>query len=363
MKPRLSIRLVRLKLISPFTTSFGTQRERNALILELDSDGIKAYSECVTDKHPYYSYEDNVTALHIINRYLAKEALDCPEPREFLNRVRSVKGHNMAKAAIEMLLWDYHCKESGKPLHLSLGSSKGYAEVGISIGIDRSEKMIKRVSDAIEKGYRRIKVKIERGREREILQVIRDSFPDIPLSADANACYTYDDIDLIRSIDRFNLLYIEQPLSHDDLIYHSRLARQISTPICLDESISSVEKAKKAIEIGAASVINIKPGRLGGLANSIDVARIARENGCHVWIGGMLESGIGRAFNVSLASLDLIDYPGDTSPNDRYFIKDIVKNPFRMENGLIKPNTERGIGVILDQEFMDEVTLKSWRIF
>ena len=362
MKPRLSCFEVVLPFKVPFTTSFGTQSERHALLFRLEADGVVAYSECVTDVGPHYSYEDNYTAMHIIREYLAKFVEDLPVPKVFLERSEAVKGHNMAKAALEMLLWDYHSKLSGKPIHEYMGGSKGYADVGISIGMDKVEKVVARVGEAIQRGYRRVKVKIERGREHEILGAIREVYPEIPLTADANSDYRIKDIEILKSLDRYNLVYLEQPLDHDDLVDHAKLRKQISTPICLDESITSPDKARKAFEIGAADVVNIKPGRVGGFTNSLEIARIARDQGGHVWVGGMLETGIGRAFNVALASHSLVDYPGDTSPNDKYFEQDIVKNPFKMIDGRIKPNTGPGIGVDVDLDYFIKVSIKMTRI-
>lgn len=358
----LTVNQVRIKFLSPFTTSFGTEAERNALILRLDAQGVTAFGECVTSTGPFYSYEDNVTSLHIIRDHLVRLISDNPTPEEFNLRSERIRGHNMAKAAVEMMLWDLHSKIEKKPMVRCLGPSKGRADVGISIGIDKAEVTNARVAQALERGYKRIKVKIDRGKEYDIIKSVRDSFPEIPLSADANSCYTLKDLQALKRIDRFGLVYLEQPLEHDDLIDHSKLARELSTPICLDESIQTVEKARQALDIGACSVINIKPGRLGGLANSLKVARLTRKYGGHVWVGGMLETGVGRAFNVSLASLRVIDYPGDTSPNDKYFKRDIVKNPFAMKGGTIRPNPGPGIGVDLDYEFLDSCTVKRWKL-
>ena len=351
---------VQMPFLYPFTTSFGTESSRDALILELRSNGINAYAECVTSTRPDYGYEDNTTALHLIDSVFSAMISDLPTPQEFTLRARSVKGDNMAKAAVEMLLWDYHSKLLRKPLHEFLGKSRGFAEVGLSVGMDTIEKMAGRIDDALKIGYNRIKVKIVKGREKEILRGVRDRFPDITLTADANSCYTVNDFDLIKSLDRYEMEYIEQPLNYDDLVFHARLAKEISTPICLDESITSPEKAEKAMEIGACSVINIKPGRIGGLTDSLEVARIGREYGGHVWVGGMLETGIGRAFNVAMASNELVDYPGDTAPNSRYFEKDIVHNPFEMKNGLVVPNAGPGIGVDVHHEELMNRTASVW---
>lgn len=354
---------IKIPFLYPFTTSFGTEDARDALILELREGDITAYSECVTSTRPDYGYEDNTTAIHLIGDVFAPMIRDLPAPQEFNARGKKVKGDNMARGAVEMLLWDYHAKLKGVPLHRHMGGKKDHIEVGLSVGMDSLPKMEKRIEDALRAGYKRIKVKIEKGKEKEILGGVRDRFPDIVLTADANSCYSVNDLDLVKSIDRYNLQYLEQPLNFDDLIYHSRLAREISTPICLDESITSPEKAQKAMEIGACSVINIKPGRIGGLTDSMEVARICRLNGGHVWVGGMLETGIGRSFNVAMACSPDIDYPGDTAPNSRYFEHDIVENPFIMKEGKISPNREPGIGVRIDYTEFVRRTEKSIRIF
>ncbi|MGC8608920.1 MAG: o-succinylbenzoate synthase [Thermoplasmata archaeon] len=357
----LSLYNVKIPLITPFTTSFGTEEYRDAIIFHMKNEGIDAFSESVTSSIPDYGYEDNTTATHIIGDILCKYVTDVPAPEEFMKRSQSVRGHNMAKSAIEMLLWDYYSKYNKKPLDRYLGESRGYANAGISIGMSDLPSMIRQVGQAINRKYKRIKVKIRKGRE-DIVKAIRDTYPDIHLSVDANTDYSYGDLEYLKKLDRYNLEYIEQPLAGDDLIYHSRLSRQISTPICLDESITSPEKAEKALEIGACSVINIKPGRVGGLLNSIKIAKIAHEYGGHVWIGGMLETGIGRSFNIAMASQKIVDFPGDTSPNDKYFKKDIVTNVFQMEDGTIKTNDGPGIGVGVDYGALFGYTISARRI-
>jgi O-succinylbenzoate synthase len=357
-----TVTLLRIPLLSPFTTSFGTETARNALILRMEAEGAMAYGECVTSLGPYYSYEDNETALHIIRDHLARLAKDGPSPGEFLERSSGVKGHNMAKASVEMMLWDLEAKRKRVPLVKLLGATKGYADVGISIGMDRPEVTLQKVEAAVGRGYRRVKLKVEKGKEYDIVKGVRDAFPDIELSADANSCFTLKDARSLKRLDRFGLVYLEQPLDHDDLIDHAKLAREITTPICLDESVSSVDKARQAMEIGAGSVFNIKPGRLGGLGNSLEVAKLARAAGWHVWVGGMLETGIGRAANVAFASLKVVDYPGDTSPNDRYFAKDIVGNPFVMSEGRIRPNGGPGIGIELDERAFRTAAAKTWKL-
>ncbi len=358
MAAGLSYYKISMPLLTPFTTSFGTQTERIGYIFRLASGSVTAYSECVTGEEPHYSYEDNETAMHVIRNFFSPMIADLPQPRVFMERASVIKGHNMAKAALEMLLWDYHSRAEGIPLARRLGDSKGHADVGISIGMDSVQDMVRRIGSAVEKGYRRIKVKVEKGKEFGILSAVRDSFPDIKLSADANTDYTLKDAELLKRLDRFNLVYMEQPLGHDDLLDHSRLARQMATPICLDESITDSAKAEQAFDMGACSVINIKPGRVGGLTESLKVASVCAERGGHCWVGGMLETGVGRAFNISLASQGNVDYPGDTSPNDRYFSRDIVDNPFHMVDGRIRPNDGPGTGIVVNGAYLSSVSLE-----
>lgn len=359
----LTIHYVSLPLKTPFKTSLGVEKVRNSLILDYQSNGIRALSECAAFDTPYYSAEDNSTALHVITDYLAKylnnergtDKEQPPSPQEFIRRASSIRGHSMAKAAVEMLLWDYFAKLEGKPLARALGNSRGYEDVGISLGMEeKQELLVKKVETAAKRGYKRIKIKIEPGRDCDLVKSVRDRYPDVRLSVDANGSYSIKkDVDALKRLDEFDLEYIEQPLEYDDIFDHATLAKEISTPICLDESITTPRIAEQALKIGAAKVVNLKPGRLGGLANSLETARIVRENGGSVWVGGMLETGIGRSFNIALASHELVNLPGDTSPNDEYFVKDIVSNPFVLENdGTIRVSNGAGIGVELDMEFL-----------
>ena len=355
----LSYYYIDLPMVEPFVYSEETEVSRRGYILELNADGITAYSECVTNDNPFYSYEDNDTALHIISHFLVKHLLDLPYPEDFIERVKYIKGHNMAKAALEMLLWDYWAKQKKIPLYKFIGGSKEDVNAGISIGIDSPEKMVKKVENAVNEGYKRIKVKISKGNESSILSAIRDAFPSIPLSADANSSYRMSDLNLLKKIDKYNLLYLEQPLDSDDILYHSRLRREISTPVCLDESITSIDKMKKAVEIEALDVLNIKPGRVGGIYNSLEIAKIATENKIHVWIGGMEETGVGLSYNVSLATLKYVDYTGDLHPTSRWFEKDIVSNPLKMIGGMMKLQNGYGIGADLDREYLKKITKSS----
>jgi o-succinylbenzoate synthase len=358
------VSLVRMPLLSAFSNSGGTTLARRALILQLAHGGAEAFSECVTDETPSCTGEDNESALRDIKDFARGLRGPPPSPGEFLDAVDGVSGHQMAKAAVEMLLWDYRAKVDGVPLDEALGGSRGCADAGIAIGLGSEVEVRARVEAALERGYKRIKVKIESEGAFRTLAAIRDVFPDIPLSADANACFKLQrDMAALKRIDRFELQYLEQPLGYDDLPGHSRLAKEMSTPICLDESVTTLERATEALATRAAKVINIKPGRVGGLKVAMEIARLAKEMGGHVWVGGMLETGVGRAFNVALASQREVDHPGDTSPNDRYFERDLAKNPFRMQGGRVRPNRGKGIGVELDRNFLASVTLRSWELF
>ncbi len=351
---------INVPMIEPFVYSEETEVSRNAYIFKMETPEAVAYSECVTNDNPFYLYEYNGTSLNVIKDYLSKFMYDIPEPEEFMQRIEHVKGHEMAKGAMEMLLWDYKAKMEGLPLHKILdGGTKGYAEAGLSIGLDSTDKMVMKVERAVNNHYKRIKVKISKGRELDILTAVRDRFPGIKLTADANSNYRISDIELLKKIDRFNLTYLEQPLNSDDLIDHANLRKEISTPICLDESIISPDKMRKAIQIKALDVVNIKPGRVGGFHNSLKIAKMARENGIHVWIGGMEETSVGKNFNIALACSNFVDYPGDTGPTSEFFSKDIVTNPIIMKEGIVKPLDKTGIGVKIDEKYLDEVTVSS----
>jgi O-succinylbenzoate synthase len=358
----LSYSKISIPLLKPFKTSFGTQLTRDAIILLYRDGKTEALAEAVTDDAPLYGYEDNFTLLHVIKDHLATFFSPELEPHQFNEKVSGIRGHNMAKGVVEMLLWDINAKREGKPLHKFLGKSKGYADVGISIGMSSIVDELRTVRNSLKLGYKRIKVKIEKGYDIELLRAIRKEFGDIPISADANQGYSRDDFRLLKKIDQFNLLYLEQPLSLEDINGHAMLKKEIKTPICLDESIESVKSATNAIESGAVDVINIKPGRVGGLQNSLDIMDKAKENDIKVWVGGMLETGVGRSFNISLASNSLVTMPGDTSPNSRYFRKDITRETYEMKNGRIVPMKGPGIGVTLDYEFLNGVQVEGGKI-
>lgn len=361
---RLAARLVGLPLLSPFTNSRETVTWRRALILELSHEGITAYSECVTGDSVSQTGEDNETALRAIRGTLAGYLREGPVgPGEFLESAKASKGNQMAKAAVEALLWDYLAKSKAKPLDELLGRSKGMAEAGIALGMAPPSELVSAVGAALDEGYRRIKVKVDPKSAKPSLRALRDRFPRAPLCADANGCFSLKrDLGLLKDLDAFELQYIEQPLGFGEVEAHSRLAKVISTPICLDESVGSLADAEEVLDKGAARVINLKPGRLGGLSVALEVARLARRKEASAWVGGMLETGVGRALNVALAAQEEVDLPGDTSPNSRYYRRDIVSNPFEMKSGVVRPNKGPGLGVELDEQYLGTVTLRTWTI-
>ncbi|MDP8011454.1 MAG: o-succinylbenzoate synthase [Thermoplasmata archaeon] len=344
---------VNLPLKVPFETSFGIQYSRNALIIEY-SDEYNAYGESVTDDVPGYSYEDNITALHVIKDYLIEILKETLDPSEFVEKAKKIKGHNMAKSAIETMLWDLESKKKGISLKDLIGGEKEKIESGISIGILPMEKLIDTVKKSIDLGYKRIKLKIKPGWDIEVLREIRKNFGDIPLTVDANQAYEGKE-NKVLELDKFELLMIEQPLAENNMVGLSRIQKKLSTPICLDESIHSVKDAKTMLELDAGRIINLKIGRVGGLKESLEIVNFCGNNKIPLWCGGMLETGIGRAFNVILQSRMEFNMPGDTSPSDRYFEKDIIKKPFTMDKGYIEVPNGNGIGVEPDLEFIKKV--------
>ena len=354
---------VRLPLVKPFETSFGVETHKEALLLRLESQGIEAWGECVASPDPYYAYETNVTAAHIIQDLLwpiLKESHDFIV-EEALTKFKRIRGHNMAKAAVENALLDLTAKKMNMPLYQLLGGEKKKIMSGISIGIkENTDDLLNIINDAVDKKYGRIKIKIKKGKDVDVLKIVRDRFPDIRLMADANADYTTDDADIIKQFDAFDLMMIEQPLNYDDIYFHSFIQKEINTPICLDESIKSLNDAKMAIALKSCRIINIKQGRVGGLLSAKAISEFCRENDIPVWSGGMLETGIGRAFNIHLQTLSGFTLPGDTSETARYFEEDIVDKPVTLDaDGFIDIPEGPGIGVNVLREKLEKFKILS----
>jgi len=348
---------VRLPLVNPFETSFSVQTHREALLLKIASDGISGWGECVTAPDPYYCYETNSTSHHIIKDFLIPILMTLKNfsIEVVLENFDRIRGHNMAKAAVENALLDLLARQQGIPLFQLIGGNDQKIMSGISIGIkDHMNDLLESIQEASDKKYHRIKIKIKKGKDLEVLKAVRKKFPSIRLMADANADYATEDSHILKQFDAFELMMIEQPLNYDDIYLHSFLQKQIDTPVCLDESIKNLNDAKTAVSLGSCKIINIKQGRVGGMMKSKAIAGYCADNHMDVWSGGMLETGIGRAFNIHLQTLPGFVLPGDTSETSRYFTEDIVDQPVVLEpDGFIKIPEGPGIGVRVLSERLD----------
>jgi O-succinylbenzoate synthase len=360
---RLELRLLRLPLVKFFETSFGRIDEKHFVLVRVDDDGATGYGECVAELDPYYSAETNDTVWHIISDFIAPRVLGVhfPHPRDLFPALKAIRGHNMAKAAVEMAAWDLFARQRGEPLGRTLGGARDRIASGVSIGIQPSlDELVANVERELAAGYRRIKIKIKPGWDIKPVEAVRARFGAIPLMVDANAAYTLADADHLAQLDTFDLMMIEQPLDYDDVGDHAVLQRRLKTPICLDESIKTVSIAREAIASGACRIINIKPGRIGGYAESIRLHDICAAHGIPVWHGGMLESGIGRAGNIHLSTLANFTLPGDVAASKRYFDPDLIEPPIEMAaDGTIAVPTAPGLGVSIRQDRVDKAKLKT----
>ncbi len=326
----VEVRRVTLPLRFPFETSFGRTTTKQFLLVGVSADGVSGYAECVADADPFYLPETNTTALHVLRDFLAPMAfaLEIGHPREVLPAFARVRGHEMAKAALEMAVWELWARRVGSPLWRLLGGRGGEIQAGVSVGLQKDEAaLLARIEAEVAAGYRRVKVKIKPGRDVALVEAIRARFPRLPLMVDANSAYTLRDADHLRQLDRFSLTMIEQPLGWDDIVDHASLQARLETPVCLDESIRSGDDARRALDLGACRVVNLKVGRVGGFSGALAVHDACRARGAPVWCGGMLESGIGRLANVHLQTLPGFTLPGDTSASARYFEEDLVDPP------------------------------------
>ncbi len=363
---RMALREVRLALREPFRISSGVCTERRIFLLEItDTDGASVWAECVAGENPNYSPETVDTAWYAIKEWIAprvlSRSLDGPEVVHDLLE-RDFRGHNMAKAAVEMGSWGLAAEKQRVPLSRLLGGTRERVPTGISIGIQANpEALVERAKRALASGYRKIKLKIQPGSDVPFVKAVREALGrEVHLMADANSAYTLADADHLQQLDAFDLIMLEQPLGRDDLIRHAELQRRMKTPICLDESITDVERAEDMIALGSGRIVNIKPGRVGGFAVSKRIHDVCARNDIPVWCGGMLESGVGRAYNVALASLPNFSLPGDLSPSARYWEQDIVRPEWTMDaDGMVTvPRTRPGIGVEPDVDRIDDLTVR-----
>lgn len=362
----LVLRELRLPLVRPFRISSGVVSERRILLLELlDEDGATGWSECVAQERPNYSPETLDTAWWAIREWLAPRVLgrSFGGPAEVAAPLAAgVRGHPMAKAAVEMGCWELAARRAGESLTRLLGGTRRRVQTGISLGIQETpEALADRVRAARREGYARIKVKIEPGSDRRFLAAAREELgPEVPLMADANASYAREDADRLASLDEFGLLMLEQPLHPDEMLRHADLQERLETPLCLDESISSPRRAEEMVRLGAGRIVNVKPGRVGGFAPSLRIHDLCRAHGLAVWCGGMLESGVGRAHNVALASLPGFVLPGDLSASRRYWEEDVVEPEWTVdeESRVAVPVDRPGMGVEVRRDRVEGLTVR-----
>ncbi|HET9780740.1 MAG TPA: o-succinylbenzoate synthase [Candidatus Dormibacteraeota bacterium] len=353
----VELRRIRMSLVAPFETSFGVQTERDILLLRAVTDHGDGWGECVAGEDPHYSPEYVDGAQHVLVHHMLPRLFD----RDFAASdvavlLRPIHGHHMAKAAIEMAVLDAELRARGESFGHFFGAARREVDCGVSVGIHPTiPELLETVGDYLEQGYRRIKLKIKPGWDVEPVRAVRERFGDVPLQVDANTAYKLSDAEQLAKLDPFGLLLIEQPLPEEQVLAHAKLAKVVQTPICLDESITSLQTATDAIELGACRIINIKPGRVGGYLEARRIHDLCAERGVPVWMGGMLESGIGRAGNVAMAAMPNFTLPGDTSASDRYYKRDITE-PFVLHDGRLSVPTGPGLGVNVDQEFLDSIT-------
>ena len=358
---RAVLREIPLRLKEYFEISSGGSQDRRVLLLTLHGEGLEGWSECVAASDPSYSYETTDTAWHVLTDFILPEVVgrDVADPAAALAPVAWIRGHGMAKAAVEMAAWDMAARAEGVSLSAKLGGERAAVPVGVSVGLKPDDDALHRqVQGFIDDGYARVKIKIKPGRDVEMLAGLCERFPDTPFMADANSAYRLKDAPRLRELDALELMMIEQPLRYDDLRDHALLQEQIRTPVCLDESIKSDADAELALELGSGRIINIKPGRVGGHGESRRIHDRMRAAGLAVWCGGMLESGVGRAHNVALASLPGFTLPGDISASRRYWEQDIVSPEFEVHDGHMAVPTGPGIGVEVDEERVRALTVR-----
>src|ERR1700681_4515493 len=354
----VEMRRIHLSLVAPFETSFGVQTKRDILLLKVITSDGQGWGECVAGEEPTYSSEyvegaQHVLIHHLLPRRLARPRLEAEEVGRVL---RPVHGHNMAKAAIEMAILDAQLRARGESFATYFGAVRPAVDAGVSVGIHKTiPELLETVGDYVEQGYRRIKLKIKPGWDVAAVRAVRERFGKVPPQVDANTAYSLSDAAHLALLDPFDLLLIEQPLPEEQLLAHAALAKSVRTPICLDESITSVQAAADAIELGACRIINIKPGRVGGYLEARRIHDLCAERGVPVWMGGMLETGIGRAGNVAMAAMPNFTLPGDTSASNRYYHRDITA-PFVLHDGRLDVPAGPGLGVEVDVEFLDSIT-------
>lgn len=356
----IELRVLRIPLVAPFTTSFGTMADREVIVVRAKTDAGEGWGEIVTQGAPVYSSEYTQGAWDVATRWLGPALLQrgTLAPEDVAGVLDPFVGHRMAKAGLELALLDAALRGEGRSFASYLGGTAATIPSGVSVGIQSDPAaLVETVRGYLDEGYVRIKIKIKPGRDIAETDAVRTAFPDIPLQVDANSAYTLADADTLAQLDRFGLLLIEQPLQEDDLVDHAALAQQLKTPVCLDESITSVKAARDALALGATTVINVKAGRVGGYLEALRIADLCASAGIPVWCGGMLETGIGRAANAALAAHPAFTLPGDVSASARFYDRDIVTEPVILEDGHVRVPTGPGLGVEVDLDAVEAFTV------
>jgi O-succinylbenzoate synthase len=361
---RVELREIELPLVSPFETSFGRTTRRRILIVRVfDKSGASGYGECVAAEGPFFNHETIDTAWLITAQYVGPLLKQTPlrTAGEVNAALAPIRDNRMAKGGVEAAVWDLEAKLAGHPLWQHLGGVRDDINCGVSIGLQEStEALVEKVARELESGYQRIKIKIKPGQDVQLVEAVRARFPDITLSVDANSAYSLNGhLDVVKQLDNYNLLMIEQPLAPGDLVDHAKLQREIKTPICLDESIVSLAGARHAQELGSCRIINIKLGRVGGHTEARLIQTYALDHGMPVWCGGMLESGIGRAHNIAMSTLPGFTLPGDVSASQRYWDEDIIEPPVTVSGqGTIKAPAGHGIGYEVNEARVETLTVR-----
>lgn len=357
----LTLYHINLPLVAPFTTSFGSIDHKQCILVEIKAEGLTGYGESSVERDPGYSYETTGTAWHVLKDFVAPLMLgqDVVDANDFQHRVAGIRGHHLAKAGVEMAIWDLLGKRDGLSLKKMFGGVVDKVEVGVSIGIQKTvSSLVQAAEEYVRQGYNRLKIKIKPGRDVTDTSAVRKAFPEIRLQVDANSAYSLETSQVLKPLDELDLLLIEQPLYEDDIWDHRILQEQFDTPICLDESIISPRHARYALEMDACRIINIKPGRVGGLSQGLAIHEMCRAQNVPVWCGGMLETGVGRASNLAIASLPGFSLPGDISASDRYFTRDITHERFTLNSDSTIDVPDRpGLGVTIDEDALRSFTL------
>jgi O-succinylbenzoate synthase len=360
---RIELREIHLQLVAPFETSFGVTTERRIILVKVFSEGIIGWGECTCGEGPFYNHEATDTAWLVLRDYVAPMSVgkEIESPEKAAALTASIRGNKMARAAIETAIWDLEARRRGIPLWRLLGGTQEEIPCGVSLGLQETDAaLLKKIETELAAGYQRIKLKIKPGRDYEMVKAVRKEHPGIKLTVDANSAYTLKDAERLKRLDEFDLMLIEQPLAYDDIIDHAELQRQVRTPICLDESILSIDDARKALKLGACKIINIKLGRVAGHTEARKIETYCRERKIPVWCGGMLEAGVGRAQNIAMATQAGFVMPGDVSASKRYWTEDIIIPPVEVTpRGTIVRPTAPGIGFEVNEKRVETLTIRS----